>query len=319
MDDLKPCPLVKSSAIGPSGPGGPLPAAGQVLPSLTSLFQFDIRGCLPSEVYFYTLVTEQGTLAPKNVITSSPAFFPGHWPPSVRETVGSPMNLMKILEKLRSISPSLVYRLLQLTSNTIKTDKRFMEVWWQLVKDDRMILTIREAYNIYFYLSGALPLGGAIAELGVYKGGSAKLMGEFKAGLPFHLFDTFEGMPSVNRVVDLHHEGDFSDITLENVQSYLESCSQCVFHPGFFPDTTRDLSESTEFCFVHLDVDIYESTLSGLEFFYPRLKKGGVIISHDFNSISCPGVKKAFDEYFKDKNEQVIHLWDTQGMVRKQN
>lgn len=194
-----------------------------------------------------------------------------------------------------------------------------MEVWWQLVRDDRMILTIREAYNIYFYLSSTLPLGGVIAELGVYKGGSAKLMGEFKSGQPLHLFDTFWGMPPVNSGVDLHNEGDFSDITLENVQSYLKSYSQCIFHPGLFPDSTHDLPENIEFCFVHLDVDIYESTLSGLEFFYPRLKKGGVIISHDFNSISCPGVRKAFDEYFNDKNEQVIHLWDTQGMVRKLN
>ena len=227
------------------------------------------------------------------------------------------MNLMKILEKLRYISPSLVHRFLQMTNNTIKNDKRFMEIWWQLVKENRMILTIREAYNIYFYLSSTLPLGGSTAEFGVYKGGGAKLIGEFKSDLPLHLFDTFEGMPAVNNLVDMHHQGDFSDIALEEVQSYLKNYSRCYFHQGFFPAATHDLPENIEFCFGHLDVDIYESTLSGLEFFYPRLKRGGVIISHDFNSISCPGVRKAFDEYFIDKKEEVIPLWDTQCMVRK--
>jgi hypothetical protein len=229
------------------------------------------------------------------------------------------MNLMKILEKLRFITPSLVHRLFQIEDNTIIMDKRFMEVWWLLVREGRTNLSIREAYNIHFYLSCALPLGGNIAELGVYKGGGAKLIGGFKSDLPLHLFDTFEGMPATNSVDDLHKEDDFSDIALENVQSYLKNYSKCYFHKGFFPDTTQNLPENIEFCFVHLDVNIYESTLAGLKYFYPRLKEGGVIISHDFNSISCPGVRKAFDEYFINKNEEVIHLWDTQCMVRRKS
>ena len=193
-----------------------------------------------------------------------------------------------------------------------------MDVWWQLVRDHRMILSLREAYNIYHYLSLTLPLDGAIAELGVYKGGGAKLMSAFKSARALHLFDTFEGMPAVDSVVDLHNEGDFSDTSLESVQNYLKDYPNCYFHKGFFPETTRDLPEDIEFCMVHLDVDIYESTLSGLTYFYPRLKKGGVIISHDFNAISCPGVRKAFDEFFIDKDEDIIPLWDTQCMVRKQ-
>jgi hypothetical protein len=195
----------------------------------------------------------------------------------------------------------------------------FLQIWWQLVREDRMILTLRETYNIYSYLTGALPLGGAIAELGVYKGGGAKLISEFKADLPLHLFDTFQGMPAVDRVVDLHNEGDFSDTSLGNVQHYLRDYPNCFFHKGFFPDTTRDLPENVEFCFVHLDVDIYESTLSGLKYFYPRLKTGGVIISHDYYSLSCPGVKRAFDEYFAGTREEVIHLWDKQCLVKKRN
>jgi hypothetical protein len=229
------------------------------------------------------------------------------------------MKLMKVLEKLRSFSPSLVSQLLHMTNNRIGNDKRFMEFWWQLIRDRRMILTIREAYNIYFYLSNSLTLGGAIAELGVYKGAAAKLISEFKADLPLYLFDTFEGMPEVNNAVDLHNKGDFSDITMENVQDYLGGYSNVHFHKGFFPDTTQNLPRDMEFCFVHLDADIYESTLSGLNFFYPRLKKGGVIISHDYNAISCPGVRQAFNEFFVDKNEEVIFLWDTQCMVKKQS
>ncbi|MEK7275329.1 MAG: TylF/MycF/NovP-related O-methyltransferase, partial [Candidatus Desantisbacteria bacterium] len=122
----------------------------------------------------------------------------------------------------------------------------------------------------------------------------------------------------VNSYVDIHKKGDFSDVTIEGVQDYLKKYSNCHFHKGIFPGTTRELADDIEFCFVHLDVDIYESTLSGLNFFYPRLKKGGIIISHDYNLMSCPGVRKAFDEFFIDKSDEVIVLWDTQCMVRKQ-
>lgn len=228
------------------------------------------------------------------------------------------MKVMKILERVQLYYPSFVYLILQMSNNTIRNDKHFMDAYWELIRNDRMLLSIREAYNIYYYLTSTFKLGGAVAELGVYKGGSSKLLCKFKSDLPLHLFDTFEGMPEVSSN-DLHRKGDFSDVSLDSVEHYLKDYSNVSFHKGFFPDTTRILPENIEYCFVHLDVDLYESTLSGLKYFYPHLKKGGVIISHDYNSISCPGVKQSFDEFFIDKNEEVMHLWDTQCMVRKQS
>lgn len=227
------------------------------------------------------------------------------------------MRFIKILEKIHSISPLLVYRILQLNNNKIRTNNEFTDVYWQLVRDGRMLLTIREAYNIYFYLSEAIELGGAVAELGVYKGGGAKLIASFKSERPLYLFDTFEGMPEVDHRIDQHHKGDFADTSERSVRNYLSDFSKCLFYKGIFPNSTSDIPEEIKFCFVHLDVDIYESTLSGLEFFYPRMKKGGILISHDFNSISCPGVEKAFDEFFSDKAEQAEYLFDTQCIVRK--
>ena len=69
---------------------------------------------------------------------------------------------------------------------------------------------------------------------------------------------------------------------------------------------------------MHLDADIYESTKTGLEFFYPRTVKGGMIISHDYRNRHCPGVKLAYEEFFADKPEPVVELWKTQCLVVKQ-
>jgi hypothetical protein len=227
------------------------------------------------------------------------------------------MQLMKIVEVLRRPFPVLAYRILQMANTTMRMDEQFTNVFWQLVRDGRTILTIREAYNLYCYLTRSVALGGAVAELGVYKGGGSKLICEFKKELPFHLFDTFSGMPEVTENIDLHRAGDFSDTSLQSVQLYLQQYRNLHFHQGRFPESAKNIPRPTKYCFVHLDVDIYESTLAGLEYFYPRLLEGGIIISHDYNALSCPGVKRAFDEYFSKSKKEVRFLWDTQCMIRK--
>jgi O-methyltransferase len=229
------------------------------------------------------------------------------------------MRIMRIAEKARLLKPSWVYRALQISNNTILEHKEFMDVFWELMRDGRMLLTIREAYNIYEHVTSTSSLGGAIAELGVYRGGGAKLISRFKPDhVPLHLFDTFEGMPDVSDV-DLYRKGDLSDVSIDDVKDHLKEFSNVYFHKGIFPGTTVEMPNDAEFCFVHLDADIYESTLSGLEYFYPRLKKGGVLISHDYATISCPGVRKAFEEYFADKDDDVVRLWDTQCYVKKRS
>ena len=49
---------------------------------------------------------------------------------------------------------------------------------------------------------------------------------------------------------------------------------------------------------MHIDVSLYEPTLKSLEFFFPRLVDGGIIICDDYNSQQLNGVKKAWDEFF---------------------
>ena len=46
---------------------------------------------------------------------------------------------------------------------------------------------------------------------------------------------------------------------------------------------------------MHLDVDIYDSTSKALAFFYPRMTRGALLISHDY--MWAEGVKRAFDEF----------------------
>ncbi|MFC1707356.1 TylF/MycF/NovP-related O-methyltransferase, partial [Planctomycetota bacterium] len=77
------------------------------------------------------------------------------------------------------------------------------------------------------------------------------------------------------------------------------------------------LESVDSFSFVNLDVDLYQCTSDALKFFYPRVSRGGMMLSHDYLYTPAPGVKQAFDEFFADKPESVIPLWDTQCLVVK--
>jgi O-methyltransferase len=180
--------------------------------------------------------------------------------------------------------------------------------------DTAMLLTDPEAYGIYATAQRTAKIPGGIAELGVFRGGSARLICEVKGDRPLHLFDTFSGLPD-SGAADTRFKGGSFASSFEQVQAYLKAYPNVHFHQGFFPGTAAGL-EDLRFCFVHLDGDLYESTLSGLEWFYPRLNRGGVLISHDYYGPS-DGVGRAFDEYFADKPECLVELSGTQVAIVK--
>ncbi len=213
----------------------------------------------------------------------------------------------------------LYLKLKRLNKLAISRDNAFLDLHAGLLQDKRGIQTLTERYNIYLLAKATSRLSGALAEAGVYRGGSAKLLCAIKGDKPLYLFDTFEGMPGVNSATDgVFAKGDFADTRFDEVAKYLSAFPNVHIYKGFFPDSAFGKEpEQQHYRFVHLDLDIYESTFKALGFFYPRMVVGGLIVSHDYACLDAPGVKKAFDDFFKDKKETVIPLWDTQCVVMK--
>ncbi len=182
-------------------------------------------------------------------------------------------------------------------------------------KENELLVNDNEAYQIYMVVKRTEKIEGSIAEVGAYKGGSAKLICEAKGNKNLYLFDTFEGLPKLceHDNKSQFHEGQYIG-SFEDVKNYLKKYSNVYFYKGLFPATVEPV-KNKKFSFVNLDVDIHESTLNCLKFFYPRMSVGGVIISHDY--ISARGVRKAFDEFFKNKPETIIELSGTQCLVVK--
>jgi hypothetical protein len=176
------------------------------------------------------------------------------------------------------------------------------------------LITAFEAYLVYSLARAQSDRPGAFAEVGVYQGGSAKLISEAKGDKVFHLFDTFEGLPGATEADRGIHRQQQYACSLDSVQTYLDGYENLFFHKGLFPESAAGLEEPA-YAFVHIDVDLYESTRGCLEYFYSRLSPGGILLSHDYSMLA--GVRKAFGEFFADKPERVIEMPTTQCMVVK--
>lgn len=162
-----------------------------------------------------------------------------------------------------------------------------------------------------------LGLDGSVAELGVYKGGSARLIATAFPSKPVYLFDSFAGMIEDDSDIDgKHKKNDFNDVTYDMVRQYLSDKPNCLFYKGWFPETAKFLT-TEKFCLVHLDGDYYQSTVAGIEVFWNRMVPGGVIIFDDIDWFACPGVRRAVDEFFTDKVKHVREMGNNSCAIFK--
>jgi O-methyltransferase len=185
----------------------------------------------------------------------------------------------------------------------------------QRVAEERtLLLSPGEACQLLACLETTDRIAGDVAELGVANGASAKLLSmRLPAGKHLHLFDTFKGLPEATAADGVRfHAGEFSS-SLEDVRHYVGT-QRVHYYPGLFPATADSLRDRL-FSFVHLDADLYESTLAAFNFFYERLSPGGIMLCHDYPSAS--GVVQAVEEFFREKPEPVVELTGYQAMIVK--
>ena len=196
----------------------------------------------------------------------------------------------------------------------INKNKEAVDLIQKIQRDGDSLMWPAEMIQLYFAVFATKKLVGDLAEVGVYAGRSAKLIREVDPNKTLHLFDTFKGLPKPTSVDSSAWHEHMLTIDLDSVKTYLANYPNINFYPGIFPETAKPI-ESKSFAFVHFDVDLYQSTLECLKFFYPRMVKGGIMLSHDYSNLA--GVKKAFDEFFIDKSESVVELSTSQCITIK--
>ncbi|MFJ5486606.1 TylF/MycF/NovP-related O-methyltransferase [Hansschlegelia beijingensis] len=144
-----------------------------------------------------------------------------------------------------------------------------------------------------YYSMAEITLPGDFAEFGVFKGESARFMNSFLfGGRRMHLFDSFEGLPEdwVGRWKKGHFDvgGKIPEFDPTHVSIY----------KGWFKDTVPAFAQdlSTPLSFIHMDADLYSSTMD---------------VFNNLNDKIAPGTVILFDEYvFKGSEDEHNALLD---------
>ena len=141
-------------------------------------------------------------------------------------------------------------------------------------------------------------LVGDSIEIGVHRGDSALLIRQLLPDGKLFLCDTFTGMPDfIIPGLDEHRHKDFDDTSERYVQDKFANDPGVTIIPGIFPQSAN--CETKGLRFAHIDVDIYLSTLDALEWCWPRMIDGGIMLDDDYNCHTCRGAKRAVDEFAK--------------------
>jgi O-methyltransferase len=165
--------------------------------------------------------------------------------------------------------------------------------------------------NLYFLHElvervGRLGIPGDIAECGVYRGGSAAVLGWAMTRLPgdqprtLRLFDSFAGMPEAGP-----QDGDFShSIVGSYVGSELQTrqlldrvgvpAERYEIVKGRFEDTFSRVAVSPT-ALLHVDCDFYEPVRLTLEKFFDAVTPGGFVVLNDYGIYK--GARAATDEF----------------------
>lgn len=160
---------------------------------------------------------------------------------------------------------------------------------------------------------------GAMAECGCYTGVSSWFIANELPNVEFYLFDSFEGLSQPNSFDSVPsgvQEWAIGDLkTNEQIlKNNLSGFGNVYVMKGWIPERFGEVS-GMRFRFVHIDVDLYQPTLDSLEFFYPRLSPGAILVVDDYGFVNCPGAYKAVRDFMSDKAESVIHLPTGQGLI----
>jgi len=166
---------------------------------------------------------------------------------------------------------------------------------------------------------------GCFVECGVWKGGAIMAIIKKLQDLDINnrdvfLFDTFSGMskPTEHDISQIGYnavenydskiKNNHSNVSLDDVKNNVYKTDYPKSRIHFLKGEVEATLPKTSFdkiALLRLDTDWYESTKAELEYLFPKLSKGGILIIDDYGG--WLGARKATTEYI-EKNRIKIYL-----------
>ena len=164
-------------------------------------------------------------------------------------------------------------------------------------------------------------LPGDFVECGTNKGGMALAILTYarlsESGRKFFLFDTFSGLvPGLSSERELKAtKGLYSDCYAEVVNRFAP-WPNVVIVKGAIPESLLQVPIH-ETAFLHMDLNAALPTRIAIEFFWPKLVPGGVVLLDDYGWVTNEEQKATLDEFATKAGLNILVLPTGQGLLIK--
>lgn len=166
---------------------------------------------------------------------------------------------------------------------------------------DYTLVDLFRCWELWHLLAQTRALGGDVLEVGTWRGGTGCLLGARARHLELpstvYLCDTFEGVVKTGDA-DIYRGGEHADTSIPVVRECAAKLGlgNLEILRGVFPEDTGSAIADRAFRLCHIDVDVYQSGLDVLNWVWPRLEVGGVVVFDDFGFASTRGIAKLVHE-----------------------
>lgn len=156
-------------------------------------------------------------------------------------------------------------------------------------------------------------LGGDILEIGVWRGGTGCLMAAAakmtRQSPQVILCDTFSGVVKASAMDPGYVGGEHSDASPEQVRELAAKLGtdNILILQGIFPEETAAQVQDRRFNLCHIDVDVYDSARDVLDWVWPRLLVGGVVVFDDYGGTETDGITQFVNERFGQPGCLILH------------
>jgi hypothetical protein len=134
-----------------------------------------------------------------------------------------------------------------------------------------------------------------------------------------HLFDSWGPMKKQNLLEsELDSVDRYSELNLNETKNNLKNYSKLIeYHKGDIPEIFKNIQFPNSIVYMHIDLNSTKPTIHSLEYFYPKLVSGGVILFDDYGWNNHKDTKHAVDIFFKNKSGILLHLPTAQAIFYK--
>ncbi len=199
-------------------------------------------------------------------------------------------------------------------------DKEFIEFWGTKGKPPTLC-DVSRSWELWDLVRQTRHLDGDIIEAGVFKGGTAAILCKsaqlHSPDSTVYLCDTFRGLADVSdKDTPRFFMGQMSSSRGEvNERLSILGFTNYEILEGTFPgDVAESISDKT-FKLFHSDVDTYLSTRNCLNWVWPRLERGGIIVIDDYGERHMHGVVEAVDAFAQQHEDKVLFIYNLNAHV----